>query len=428
MSTIKKQKIKIINTQESYHNGTHPSEEELQNWTLLPDALTSEESERIKKHVDGCEICTVYCELVRTAEKDVEVYLQTELGRNRGQNLLYQIAAQRHAVMAKVASTPTRLSVYNRRQELARLEKLAIGKVISYMLARGNYPGESVGIDGGTTNEAVAEVLSREAANNEYKKRVLVTNHRLIPQFVSQQSDRFHVIGIGGLYRPDRETFVGDHAIQSIRRLQCSASVLGINSFNPPWLLTSSGREDGIKRAFIRSSRDIILAFDSSKWGVHTGSKLVELPDLFRSNYLLDPDGRTVHIVTTYPVVTDTDKIDNPKVLLHRDRFLTGLKRLTTNGCRGYGSLLRGAIVRFADEKDLDLMVDSELYRLDDLPSNYFDNLEKRMKKFNTSAQSILVVWIQLIGSYTNQREPVDEQPQTIESSLGKVAYETNMD
>ncbi len=91
MSTRKKRKVEQSDAQEPDRNETHPSENELQNWTLLPDAFGAEEFERIKRHVVSCEICKVYCELVRMAEKDVESYLQTEAGLTRRQNLLDHI-------------------------------------------------------------------------------------------------------------------------------------------------------------------------------------------------------------------------------------------------------------------------------------------------------------------------------------------------
>lgn len=131
----------------------------------------------------------VYCELVRTTEKDVEAYLQTETGRNWG-------PAQSRQVTAGMAFTPPRLPMYGRRQKKqARPEKLTIGKVISNILAQGGYPGEAVGVDGGTTNETVAEVLSRDTAINGRERRILITNQRLIPQLVSQQLDRIQMLG-----------------------------------------------------------------------------------------------------------------------------------------------------------------------------------------------------------------------------------------
>lgn len=470
MSTRKKRKVKMIDAKESNHKGTHPSETELQNWTLLPDALAAEESERIKSHVESCVTCKVYCELVRAAEKDAEAYLQTETGRNRGQNLLDRIvssdchcrvpaacvtvndsSANRPAKSVVVAgdnsteeasvvepdiicdATQPRLPMYDRRKKQARLEKLAIGECVSNILAQGGYSGEAVGFDGGTTNETIAEVLSRDAKTNGRERRVLITNHRLIPQLVSEQSDRIQVLGVGGLYRPDRETFVGDQAIENIKRLQYAVSVLGINGFNPPWLLTTSGVEDGIKKAFIRSSRDIILAFDSSKWGFISGSRLATLSNLFGPEYLMDPDGRTVYLVTTYPVMHPAaDGTEYAKVLRYRERFLAGVKRLTTNGWNEYDSLVRGIIVRFPDAETLDPTFEpAEAHQLDHLPLDYFENLERdRVENCNNAAQSVLVVSIELICDFVNTRRQVGRQhhPQNIESSSQEVAAETNID
>jgi hypothetical protein len=68
------------------------SEEELQNWVLLPDAFAAEEFERIGRIVESCELYKVYCELVRRAEKDVEDHLETEAGRDSRQRLLDQVS------------------------------------------------------------------------------------------------------------------------------------------------------------------------------------------------------------------------------------------------------------------------------------------------------------------------------------------------
>ncbi len=423
MNTKKKHNADVL---KSDHNGNHPSEEELQEWELFPDSFASQEFERIREHLDRCRPCKVYCERVRMAEKDVEAYLETENGRNARQILLDQIASkcasdcpcQGPRDNGKLKSCvpddppPDSPHMYGRRKTHARLEKLAIGRCIAEILAQGSYVGEAMGADGGTTNEALAEVLGHDAATSARDQRVLITNHRLIPQLISRHSDRIQVLGVGGLYRADRETFVGDQAIESIQRLQYSVSVLGINGFSPPWLLTGSGVEDGIKKAFIRSSRDVILAFDSSKWGFNSGSRLATLADLFGTDYLLEPDGRTVHLVTTYPVVDpEVCGAEHAKVLRYRDRFLAGVKRLTTNGWREYDSSVRAAIVRFRDEDTLDLMLDlKEPHRLDSLPERYFDDLElEREENLDSVAHSVLVVSIELIGDFVNSRRPVDK-------------------
>jgi DeoR/GlpR family transcriptional regulator of sugar metabolism len=438
MSTRKKGRDKMIDTKESNHNGTHPSEEELQDWTLVPDAFAPEDAERIKSHMASCVTCKVYCELVRGAEKDVEAYLQTGTGRNQGQKLLDRIVpeaacglcapdyvgptptarrdpAQSCPLTAGMAPAPMRLSMYDWRKMHARLEKLAIGKCITNILARGSYPGQAVGVDGGTTNQAFAEVFGFDADKNKRDRRVLKTNHRIVPQLVSRYSNRIQVLGVGGLYRPDRETFVGDQATESIQRLQYEISVLGINGFNPPWLLTTSGVEDGIKKAFIRSSRDLILAFDSSKWGGNSGSKLATLSSLFRPEYLMDPDGRTVHLVTTYPVMDPAvDGTEYAEVLRHREKFLAGVKRLMTNGCREYDSSVRGIVVGFPGAETLDPTFESaEPHQLDDhLSLDYFENLEQdrvKAKNGNSAAQSVLVVSIEFIfrADAVNSRRPV---------------------
>lgn len=486
MNTTEKTKAKkMIHPQVSDCDGTHPSQEELQEWTLLSDTLAAGEYERINRHVESCEICTIYCRLVQAAEKDVEAYLQTETGRKRGQMLLDEIALKRdptppvcglcerdcvtvsdspaNAPAESVvghnstyeaggvarnisrgatatsrrdpaqscplttggASAPMRLPMYDRRKTSARLEKLAIGKYITSILAQGRYRGQAVGVDGGTTNEAFAEVFGFDAAKNKRDRRVLKTNHRIVPQLVTRYSNRIQVHSVGGLYRPDRETFVGEQAIESVTGMQYAVSVIGINGFDPPWLLTTSGVEDGIKRAFIRSSRDVVFAFDSSKWGFICGSRLAKLSSLFAPEYLMNPDGRTVHLVTTYPVLDPAaDGTEYAEVLRHRERFLAGLKRLTTNGWRKYGTEVCGVIVHFPDGETLDPKLElGDAHQLDHLPLDYFENLEQDPVRVDSNAaQSVLVVSIDFVSDFMHTRRLVGKRsPKSTDPSLVEV-------
>lgn len=411
---------------------THPNVDELEDWILIPEGLAAEEDESISTHVRECGSCRVYRDQVLAAEKEVSDHLQTETGRNWREALLEQIASAGQDAGSKAAPAKRRkpevpdgqpiqpvaaigrTSVgggsaaesgeYLKRKKRARAEKRAIGKDVTDIV-QGSYPGDAIGVDGGTTNEAFASELGRDSAKPNRDRRVLKTNHRMIPQLVCQHSDRIQVLGVGGRYRPDRETYVGDEAISSIERLVYSVSVLGINGFNPPWLLTTTGVEDDIKKAYIQSSRDVILAFDSSKWLRYTGSKLLSLGDLFGPKYLLDPDGRTVHLVTTYPLMDWLGPGDSrARVLLSRERFVAGIKRLVGNGWKHIDASVRVAIVRVPDEEDAEPMAEWEdPESLESLPQQYFDALEERIREekgLETDGTTVLLVRIQLVGDF----------------------------
>lgn len=406
-----------VDAQEVRHNKSHPSEEELQNWALVPEALSNEEFERIGRFVGRCDVCKVYCEFVRSAEKEVEAHLHTETGRNARQILLDRIAS--------VETTQRPQRTYDTRKDFYPREKEAIAWGVADLLET-IYPGQGIGVDGGTTNATVARVLEFRASTRETRRRVLVTNHSEIPSILGDRLESVEVHGIGGEYRHDLGTYVGDHAIVSMKRFRLAVSVLGINGLDPPLLLTSSGKEDGVKKAFMRSSRDLIFAFDSSKWGFRAGSTLATLRDLFEGHdyQLGDADGRsiypeerTVYLVTTFPVVDENAvREDIAEAARRQENFLAGVARLSNDGWTTSGASVQGAIVDFSQNT-----TDSPNLRwfkpqpLDTLPT-YVEDMSRKNHLERHSTRMLVVAFKLSSGSsyrsraFSNQPSFVDEE------------------
>lgn len=491
MNTRNKRIAKRVDAQESDRNQHHPSEEELQNWTLLPDAVAGEESERIKRHVDSCELCKVYCELVLAAEKDVEAYLQTETGRNRRRKLLNRIASEcaidRPCPVASGGAVPTSMPLidppakeppqssgvagdtatkkpripapsilhastaesrpdprqsreavadvdsaqlpqrtYDTREQFFRRDKEAIGWGVADLLER-FYLGQGIGVDGGTTNATIARVLGFHAANGQSRRRVLVTNHAEIPRLLGERLELIEVHGVGGEYRHDLGTFIGDHAIVSLKRFRLAVSLLGINGYDSPLLLTSSGKEDGVKKAFMRSSRDLIFAFDSSKWGFRSGSTLATLRDLFEDYDCLlgDADGRsicpeerTIYLVTTFPVVDENAaRKDIAEASQLQENFLAGVARLATDEWTQSGASVQGAIVAFPEEgTDPPTVRWMKPRPLDGLPT-YFEDIATK-NGLNQQPRLVLVVAFKLTAGSPYRKRSFSRQSSLVEESL----------
>jgi len=143
------------------------------------------------------------------------------------------------------------------RLETYKEEKERIGKIAADMIQ----DGDSVMIDGGTTNFYVAK--------NLHKKRgltIITTSVFLFPVLWEIPDATIYLAG--GLLHREFEEMYGDIAQESILRFKPDHTIIGIDGLSIEQGLTSTEPIMAIaKRQMISVSKDIIVVSDSSKFG-----------------------------------------------------------------------------------------------------------------------------------------------------------------
>lgn len=186
------------------------------------------------------------------------------------------------------------LTIYESRVGHWRLEKRGIGALVAASLH--NLKGQSVAIDGGSTNMAIARALCLDAAKGNRSVGIIMTNHTEIFEMFSKAQNGPELYVTGGALRRDRKTLIGPETVQAIKNYRFAVSIVGVNCFNYPFVMTGSGMENDVKIELIRSSaRYVVFPFDSSKWGAAAGRLLSNIPDL------VVQEKKVVCLVTSYP-------------------------------------------------------------------------------------------------------------------------------
>lgn len=141
---------------------------------------------------------------------------------------------------------------------LSRNAKDAIGSYAAALV----YPGASVALNGGSTTHAVASYLV------SIPSITVVTNSlKVAEKFWSNKDSSQTVILIGGMRTPS-EALVGPVALESIRGLHVDILFMGVHGMSEEVGFTSPNLQEAeTNRALMRSSSEVVVVADSSKWG-----------------------------------------------------------------------------------------------------------------------------------------------------------------
>ena len=192
---------------------------------------------------------------------------------------------------------------YESRLGKSATEKHLLAEFIAYLF-RTKYREMVVGIDGGTTNQFVADAIGRDVSQGNDTVKMIVTNHIGIPRRVSVGEKAPEVYLTAGIFRPDRKTLFGRRAVRSLEAYQSlAASVVGVNGGRFPDVFTIAGLEDDLKHGFMQQSQDVIIPVEPSKWNYVSGLSLANLVDL------VEKQGKRVFILTTPPIDPDATSI-----------------------------------------------------------------------------------------------------------------------
>jgi DeoR/GlpR family transcriptional regulator of sugar metabolism len=132
--------------------------------------------------------------------------------------------------------------------------KLAIGAAAARLVA----PGDTIGIDSGTTAAEVAHALPADFDGCVVTHSVPVLGHML-------SRPRARVIGIGGELLHDNQAMVGFAALDLVRRLRVRLLFLGASAVDERGAYVRSEVELSAKHALMEIADEIVLLADASK-------------------------------------------------------------------------------------------------------------------------------------------------------------------
>jgi DeoR family transcriptional regulator, fructose operon transcriptional repressor len=148
--------------------------------------------------------------------------------------------------------------------------KRAIARVAADMVTE----GDSVALDVGSTVYEVARHLSQRRGLT-----VVTPSVRVLGLFLRNKDIR--TIVTGGMLRPGEESLVGDLAAHAFRDLFVDKLFLGLGGIDAENGLTEYNWDDAlVKRAMIRSAKEVIVVVDASKFQRTAFARIAELADI----------------------------------------------------------------------------------------------------------------------------------------------------
>jgi DeoR family transcriptional regulator of aga operon len=181
-----------------------------------------------------------------------EVTIRSDLDLLASQGLLV-----RERGGAVVNSAANHLVAYEQRARLNTEQKRRIG-VAAARLVRA---GDTIIMDAGTTVMAMARNM------RSLPGLIVLTNGLNIATEVGALIN-VHVIVLGGLMNRETMSTAGPHAEWALKDTVAQKLFLGIRSVDVKAGLTDLSRETvSVKKAMIRSAKQVILLADSMKWG-----------------------------------------------------------------------------------------------------------------------------------------------------------------
>ena len=170
---------------------------------------------------------------------------------------------------------------------LQTLEKSAIAIAAASLVEE----GDSVALSAGTTTYAIAREL-RAVPN-----LTVVTNSVPVGELLHQAArDDLTVVLTGGVRTPS-DALVGPVAVASLRSLHVDWLFLGVHGFDERAGFTTPNLEEAeTNRALVASARQVVVAVDSTKWGVVGLSSMARLEDVdvVVTDEGLDPDAQRI--------------------------------------------------------------------------------------------------------------------------------------
>ena len=211
------------------------------------DAFAEERRQRIAQAIaaDGR---VRLADLVRT-HGVTEPTIRRDLSVLEERALLQRTHGGAIAVVRAEASVPDR-SLRNRAAK-ERIARACATEIVS---------GDAVFLDTGTTVQAVAAQLSQPGLN-------VLTNSVGVARVLADRPDVRHTL-LGGQLRTLGDSVTGPIALENLHRFSVTVAVLGATGVNRDGISVADLGEAQIKRSVIDRAARVVLAVDSSKFGV----------------------------------------------------------------------------------------------------------------------------------------------------------------
>jgi DeoR family fructose operon transcriptional repressor len=163
-------------------------------------------------------------------------------------------------------------------------QKIRIAEAALALIPRNK--AASVLLDGGTTTEVLADMLSRRSAVDPTESTELRPELVAITHAVPIAAKLSNVPGIalqilGGRVRGITQVAVGHATVDAAARIRPDIAFLGTNGIHADFgLSTPDPEEAAVKAAFVHSARRIVVLADSSKLDTETLVQFASLKDL----------------------------------------------------------------------------------------------------------------------------------------------------
>lgn len=163
-------------------------------------------------------------------------------------------------------------------------QKVRIAEAALALIPRSS-PG-SVLIDGGTTTEVLADLLSRRTAGEpsdgtEARPELVAITHALPIAGKLSNIPGIALDVLGGRVRGITQVAVGQATVEAAGRIRPDIAFIGTNGIHASFgLSTPDPEEAAVKAAFVRSARRIVVLADSSKLDTETLVQFASLKDL----------------------------------------------------------------------------------------------------------------------------------------------------
>ena len=183
-----------------------------------------------------------------------------------------------HGGAASVAARSAQEVTFSVRSSRRAAQKEAIARAAVALVE----PGASVAVSGGTTTYAVAREMSRLPG------LTVITNSLPVAELLHRERNGPPVVLTGG-ERSASDALVGPVAVAALRTLHVDWLFLGVHGVDARAGFTTTNLvEAETDRALIASARRVVVAADSSKWGVVGLSSIAGLEEV---DVLVTDDG-----------------------------------------------------------------------------------------------------------------------------------------
>lgn len=186
---------------------------------------------------------------------------------------------EQEGLLSRVHGGAVSLDARERPFEETATENAAAKEAIAAACVELLAPGMTVALDVGTTTDAIARAI---AARPRLDGLLVVTNGLAIARSL-EAVEHVEVVVTGGTLRPLQHSLVNPMATAVLEGLDADIAFLGCNGVTVADGVTNANvPEAEVKRAMMRSARQVVVAADGSKIGATALARIAALDEVHR--------------------------------------------------------------------------------------------------------------------------------------------------